>query len=300
MKEIVVDVVYAFTKDGQGGNAAGVLLDASALTAPQMQDIAAQTNYSETVFFCPPKEGADHTVRFFAPLKEVPLCGHGTIAGYAQQFHQGKLTAGAYTMWTQAGVQDITVSEDGLIGMSQNRPTFGATLSPKEIGPLLGISADDFASDIPIQIVSTGLNKILAPIRSLSAIQSIQPDLEAIKTLSHQHNVTGIYTFTLESETGATAHCRNFAPAVGISEDAATGTSCAALSCLLYTYDQLAPHALTDLSFEQGYEIGEPSELLASLEVSNGDIVGVRVMGRATQRGERRIQLTQETNGEPS
>ena len=40
----------AFTMDGQGGNPAGVVLDASGLDAAKMQAIAADVGYSETAF----------------------------------------------------------------------------------------------------------------------------------------------------------------------------------------------------------------------------------------------------------
>ena len=40
----------AFTVDGQGGNPAGLVLDARGLDATQMQAIAADVGYSETAF----------------------------------------------------------------------------------------------------------------------------------------------------------------------------------------------------------------------------------------------------------
>lgn len=288
-----VDVVYAFTKDGEGGNAAGVMLEAAALKAEVMQAIAAKAGFSETVFFCrpDPETQADHRVRFFTPLREVPLCGHGTIAGYAHLLQTSAAAPGVYLMQTLAGLQTIRATEEGLVAMTQNLPSFGEILDPETIAPFLGLDVSEMASDIPIQIVSTGLNKILAPIKSLQAIKKIQPDLEGIKALSGEHEVTGIYTFTLESEQGATAHCRNFAPAVGISEDAATGTSCAALSCLLFKYGQVNAAQAIALRFEQGYEIGEPSEIMASLKTSGELIQQVEVLGRATMRRQLVISL---------
>ena len=69
--------VQAFTKDGAGGNAAGVVSDASGLSEAHMQAVAAQAGYSETAFVCP-SDTADHRVRFFTPTREVNLCGHAT------------------------------------------------------------------------------------------------------------------------------------------------------------------------------------------------------------------------------
>src|SRR5579862_4101527 len=69
----------AFTRDPQGGNPAGVLLDATGVTPSQMQQIAADVGYSETAFLVPTGERT-FAVRYFAPRAEVPFCGHATIA----------------------------------------------------------------------------------------------------------------------------------------------------------------------------------------------------------------------------
>src|SRR5512133_4231034 len=71
----------AFTMDGQGGNPAGVVLDASGLDAAKMQGIAADVGYSETAFLVRRQgEPNGYDARYFAPLQEVPFCGHATIA----------------------------------------------------------------------------------------------------------------------------------------------------------------------------------------------------------------------------
>jgi PhzF family phenazine biosynthesis protein len=134
---------------------------------------------------------------------------------------------------------------------------------------------------MPVQIASTGLRKIFAPIRSLEAIRRIQPDLAAIDALSRAHDAIGIYCFTLETLGGATAHCRNFAPVVGISEDSATGTSAAATACLLAYHGMVGTDSRTELSFEQGDAIDQPSEILVGLELDGSRFCGVFVSGRA-------------------
>ncbi len=54
-----------------------------ALTEEQMQAIARELNNSETAFVFQPT-AADHDVhvRFFTPTKEVPICGHATVAAH--------------------------------------------------------------------------------------------------------------------------------------------------------------------------------------------------------------------------
>ena len=71
---------------------------------------------------------------------------------------------------------------------------------------------------------------------------------------------------------------------LGISEDSATGTSAAALSCVLYRYGQVESVPSLQLVFEQGYSINQPSELHVLLKVTNDAISKVEVAGRATLR----------------
>jgi predicted PhzF superfamily epimerase YddE/YHI9 len=69
----------AFTTVPDGGNPAGVWIGDRFPDDGQMQAIAAEVGYSETVF-ATPRSGDARTVRYFSPMAEVPLCGHATIA----------------------------------------------------------------------------------------------------------------------------------------------------------------------------------------------------------------------------
>ena len=192
-------------------------------------------------------------------------------------------------METLAGVQRIQVSADGLVAMTQNPPTFGDVLPSADVASVLGVSTDDLMdSDVmPVQKASTGLHKIFVPMRSLTALQKVVPDLAGIDALSRSAGAIGTYVFSMESEAGATAHCRNFAPVVGIEEDSATGTSAAALSCLLHKYGLVDDKsAISGLVFEQGYAIDQPSEIVVRLGLSKDAISEVWVAGRAKTEAE--------------
>ena len=84
MKTFRVYVTDAFTSKPFSGNAAGVVTNADGLSDIQMQCIARELNLSETAFILQP-DGGDHDVRirFFTPTREVPVCGHATIAAHA-------------------------------------------------------------------------------------------------------------------------------------------------------------------------------------------------------------------------
>jgi PhzF family phenazine biosynthesis protein len=277
--------VDAFSTRGKGGNAAGVMMSAASLDGPQMQHIAALMGLSETAFIQPHPD-ADRSLRFFTPTAEVGLCGHATIASWHLLMEKGEVEAGEYRMWTPAGIQEIQCAPDGQISMSQNRPIFGPILDPNPVAACLGIEVDQLThpQQLPVQVASTGLHKIFAPFRDLASLRAIQPDLVAIEALSRSVGAIGIYCYTLESRRGGTAHCRNFAPVVGISEDSATGTSAAATACLLYHHGIIDSVQAGALLFEQGDSLNQPSDIQVRLEVDEGSILKVWVAGRATTR----------------
>lgn len=280
---VTVHLVRAFTHDGQGGNPAGVVLDADGLDAERMQEIAASVGFSETAFVRS-NPVVDHDVRFFTPHTEVALCGHGTVATYAVLAAQGT-PPGTWRMRTPAGIQRVVLQDDGLVTMTQNPPRFGPQLQAERIAAALGVAVSEIGDSTPIQVVSTGLDKIHCPITSRQVLDGIAPDYGAIGALARETDSTGIFAFTLETITGAAARCRNFSSVVG-GEDPATGTACAGLSCLLFSSGVVRQ---ADLVFEQGYSIGRPSQIRTHLVAHGDHIEEVLVSGRATIDGDRSV-----------
>ncbi|VAV88264.1 Phenazine biosynthesis protein PhzF like, partial [hydrothermal vent metagenome] len=73
-----IQKLASFTRNGAGGNPAGVVIEDTLPSSEIMQQIAADVGFSETAFAAP--EGPGFRVRYFAPQAEVPFCGHATIA----------------------------------------------------------------------------------------------------------------------------------------------------------------------------------------------------------------------------
>jgi PhzF family phenazine biosynthesis protein len=73
----------AFAATPEGGNPAGVVLEAGGFDDAELQAIAAEVGYSETAFLVDPAIDGDERhvrARYFSPTAEVPFCGHATIA----------------------------------------------------------------------------------------------------------------------------------------------------------------------------------------------------------------------------
>lgn len=264
-------VVSAFSKDGKGGNRAGIVLDAK-LTASQKCAIAAKLGYSETVFLSSSPR-ADYRLEYFTPVEEVPLCGHATIAAFSLLHLLQRLEPGEYTIETKAGILRIRVSKDGCIFMEQNLPDYGEILSSQTLGCC--VAPECISDTYPIRIVSTGLRDIFLPIRSSEDLAAMQPDFAAMSQLSREQNVIGVHAFTPVNMDGITAICRNFAPLYGINEESATGTSNCALACHLF----LCGQQQEEYVFEQGHNLGAVSRIVVKLGHQGDKIQSVFVGG---------------------
>ncbi|MGF1704937.1 PhzF family phenazine biosynthesis protein [Enterovibrio baiacu] len=273
---IEVYVVNAFVADNQGGNPAGVVLNAQSLDAAQMQTIAAELGHSETAFVLSSKK-ADFRVRFFTPTEEVDFCGHATIATFSTLFKTEKIAAGKYCQETKAGVLSIEIETDGRITMGQALPTFGAEFTPEDIAPLLGLHSEDIlATGLPVQAVSTGMSDIIVPLIDEVLLNKVMPDLDAIKAFNLASNTAAIHVFAITpAESDISARCRNFAPAVGIDEESATGSAAGALASYLHCYQGGKYRYL----FEQGEILSKRSLLWAQVDGDEDAIENVTVSG---------------------
>lgn len=287
---VKVYTVNSFAKSINGGNPAGVVLNADGLSDVEMKKIAGVVGFSETAFVMK-SNLADFMVRFFTPNEEVDFCGHATIAVFHTISSKGYIKSGRYSQETKAGILDVQVMEDLSIMMNQNIPSYHEIIEKQEIADSLNITVDEMLENLPVQIVSTALRDILVPIKSLDILNSINPDFKKVENISSKYNTVGYHIFTLESLNESNAHCRNFAPLYGIPEKSATGTSNGALACYLYKYGKLKHDHITNISIEQGYSMERPSEIKIALTTKEKEITEVRVGGIALNLSEIEVEI---------
>lgn len=195
--ECVVYIVRAFCRDSLGGNLAGVVLEQGFTTA-QMQAIAKELNFSETVFLS--KIGPTlYKALYFTPSSSIDFCGHATIAAFGVLKQLNHLKNEIYQVEAPIGLCEITLS-DSLIFLSQPLPVFGQVIPEEEIAPVLGISISDIQSThLKPQIVSTGLRDIFVPVVTQDCLFALHPNHELITKLSKKYDAIGLHVFSLES-----------------------------------------------------------------------------------------------------
>jgi len=274
--------ITAFSDSADGGNLAGVVLDADLLSEEEMLIIAKEIGYSETAFVMK-SNNADFKVRFFTTVDEVDLCGHATIATFNLLRDLGKISTGAYTQETKAGILKLEIN-DKEVYMEQNIPIYYEIIEQKEIAECFNSADSHYVADLPIQIVSTGLKDIILPIKNLKLLLSLKPNLEVINTISEKYDVTGIHAFSLDEVNKGNIHVRNFAPRYGIDEESATGTSNGALACYLTKY--LKNQYKGQFEMDQGFSMNRPSKIKVRISLTDeGEVSEVYVGGRAVLIG---------------
>lgn len=269
-------VVNAFTNEPFGGNPAGVvLLGLDGVFPPDalMRQVAAELRYSETAFVR--QDGpTEFTVRYFTPAGEIDLCGHATIATFGVLRQEGIVPEGTVCMnHTLAG--DLEVAVGGQVMMQMARPqAIDKPLDTARLHGVMGAESIYRRSELPVEVISTGLPDIIMPVVSVDALNALRPDMAALTELSRELDVVGVHAFALTDD-GFTAHVRNFAPLYDIPEESATGTANGALTHYLQRRGIVT--APSECRFLQGEAMGRPSVVSTAL----GDDGTIRVGGQS-------------------
>ncbi len=152
-----------------------------------------------------------------------------------------------------------------------------------DVAKALGLSKNVIAeTKWPIQVVSTGLPVLIVPVRTLTAVRSIVPDVSAVSQLCDRYGANGMMVFTTVTvDESATVHTRMFAPPIGVLEDPATGSASGALGAYLVHHGVVEVGPTTEITAEQGYEIERPSRILIQVESDDDAIQEVKVGGQA-------------------
>ncbi len=279
--------IDSFTKEKLAGNPAGVITNADGLSDLQMQRIARELNNSETAFlFKPENDTYDMQVRFFTPTKEVPICGHATIAAHYANAMEKHLGTTRVLQKTGAGILPVDIvreNDDYKIIMTQGKIEISDALSAKAQQSLikaLNITQQDIMEEYPIAIASTGHSKVMLAIKDVNLLHRLQPNMDALSKLSDEIGCNGYYVFTMNPNETPMIHGRMFAPAIGINEDPVTGNANGPLGAYLVHYG-LVNHngALLTFYVIQGEAIGRAGTMEVQVKIKDNQPTEVKIVG---------------------
>ncbi|MBO3673619.1 PhzF family phenazine biosynthesis isomerase [Streptomyces sp. NEAU-YJ-81] len=299
-----IDVLHysAFTTHPDGGNPAGVVLNAAALADDDaaMTAVAARVGYSETAFITERDEAARrYRLRYFSPLAEVAFCGHATIAtavALADRDGPGELVFD-----TASGEIRVETTADG-DGPSRatltSVPTRSRPADPgAEVEPTLAAlrwSADDLDPALPPHVAFAGNDHLVLAAATRERLADLDYDYDALEAVMRRRGWTTVHLVWREVADGAAGgsadsspdgltngfvfHARDPFPVGGVVEDPATGAAAAAFGGYLRALGLV--DGPTRVRIRQGEDMGRPSDLL--LDVTP-DEPRVRVSGQAVR-----------------
>ncbi|WP_411699694.1 PhzF family phenazine biosynthesis protein [Conyzicola sp.] len=274
----------AFASTPDGGNPAGIVLDASALDDTQMQRIAADVGFAETAFLIDPAIDGDarHArVRYFSPIAEVPFCGHATVAtAVALARRDGP---GTFTFETAVGpiaidtATVVALPGEGSAAGDQIDAAFTSVepevveIDGEVLDTLLGLLAltrDDLDPRFPPRISFAGNWHPVLVFASRSRFDDFTFDPAAMRALMDDQGWAGTVT-TLFAISSHEFEARNLFPVGVITEDPATGSAAASVGGYLRALG-LAPERVL---INQGAHVGRPSVLTVDIPPSGGIVV---------------------------
>jgi trans-2,3-dihydro-3-hydroxyanthranilate isomerase len=262
-------VCDVFTSEPLQGNQLGVFVDGRPFATEEMQRLAREMNFAETVFLFPPEEGGDVRIRFFTPTAELPFAGH-PVLGTA--FVVGAaLGSSQVTLETAAGLVPVRLERDGdriVFGrMQQSVPAPEPFERERDLLAALGVDG----SRLPVELYRNGPPHVYVALESEAAVAALKPDFAALEELNVAANC-----FAGDGRSWTT---RMFYPAAGIPEDPATGSAAGPLAIHLARHGRIAFGE--EIEIRQGAEIGRPSVLVAVARGSSERIDSVEVGGVA-------------------
>ncbi len=274
MKFYIVD---CFAQAKYQGNQLAVFVPNRLLPDDEMQKIANEIGFSETSFILSEKQpNGGYDVRIFTPAVEVPFAGHPTLGtAHVIQTHFENNSAQEIRLNLKVGQIPVFADKSGLT-MIQNQPEFGITIEKNAVAAALSISADNIREDYPVQEVSTGLEAVIVPLKTVDALERCHVNYDRLHAFHQAYRKCNVLAFVPQ---GTGLRVRVFMDDPGFLEDPATGSANGDLAAYLLHHNFFSNNEIS-YTVSQGSEMGRPSTLLIKASLKNG-IYTIHVGGHA-------------------
>ena len=186
MKFYIVD---CFAEAKYQGNPLAVLIPDRPVSDAEMQRIAIEIGFSETTFIMSGRQAdGGYDVRIFTTSCEVPFAGHptlGTAYVIREMLEGGRPPRVLLNL--RAGQIPVDFATDGAGVMTQNQPVFGEILPRDAAVAAVSLSVDDVRDDFPVQWVSTGLEAVITPLRSVEVLERCRVNYDERQRFIDRH-----------------------------------------------------------------------------------------------------------------
>jgi PhzF family phenazine biosynthesis protein len=210
MKTYFVDT---FTSEPFKGNPAGVCFLDEEISPKKMQAIAKEIGFSETAFVKKEVGSNTYQIRYFSPKKEIPLCGHATLASAKVIFANTEANSLLFITGEQLELQISRENEKIVMAF----PVYDTT--PVEVP---GSMLDALGLERITNSVYSPKNKIVVlEIAETVQLAALEPDFNAL--VQSYENINGVLVTAASKQDGYDFYYRYFWPWAGTNEDPVTG-----------------------------------------------------------------------------
>lgn len=199
--------VDAFTDKLFSGNPAAVIF--SQIKDEQlMQKIAAENNLSETAFIR--EENGIFYIRWFAPLCEIDLCGHATLASAFIFFKYIK---------PESSVFEVHSQKNGILKVTKKNNLLVLDFPKDSLSKYNEFSLiEEIINTNPLELYK-GRDDVLAIVESEDSVRNLDINFELLNKI----NARGLIVSARGTKSDFVS--RFFAPSAGVNEDPVTGSA---------------------------------------------------------------------------
>jgi len=277
-------IVDVFSSTPFGGNQLAVLPEAAGISTEGMQKIAREFNFGETAFVLPGSDPANTCrVRIFSPRTELDFAGHpsvGTACALVMKRHVRLSEPIRLILEENIGPVTVDVARrnggfHGTLTLSGKIDAPTGAPSPTDLAAILSVEPAEVSR---VFFSGVGVPFCFAQLSSNEAVDRASINRAAwAATLSRAWS-PHIFFFAGNLRDGDKLYARMWAPALGVEEDAATGSACAALVGAMASKPDFGGTAYR-LSIQQGVSMGRRSEIEAEARKSGAVVTSVSVGG---------------------
>src|SRR5579864_4844826 len=259
-------IVDVFSSTPFGGNQLAVLPDAAGISTEGMQKIAREFNFGETSFVLPKKDPATTCrVRIFSPRTELDFAGHpsvGTACALVMKQHVPPGDPVRLILEENVGPVTVEVARrnggfHGTLTLAGKIETPTGAPSPTDLAAVLPVAPAEVSQ---VFFAGVGVPICFAQLNSNETVDRAVMNRAAwAATLSRAWS-PHLFFFAGNLRDGGKLYARMWAPALGVEEDPATGSACAALVGAMASMPDFGGTAYR-LSIQQGVLMGRRSEI---------------------------------------
>jgi len=290
-------LVDVFSSTPFGGNQLAILPDATGISTEGMQKIAREFNFPESTFVLPKNDLNTYRVRIFTPRAELDFAGHPTIGtACALVMKQRVQTTDPIRLMLEENIGPVRVDVaqrnggyHGTLTLSGKIDAPTGAPAPADLAGVLSIEPAEVSQTF---FAGVGLPFCFAQLKSNEAVDRAAVNRAVwTATLSRAWS-PNLFFFAGDLRDGGKLYARMCAPALGVEEDPATGSACAALVGAMASKHDFGG-AVYRLSIQQGVSMGRRSEIQAEAHKSGGVVTSVSVSGATTYIASGEIEVPQ-------